>query len=305
MSAHTEQFALDVDPREDQERIPPRPPPTWRQLGLDTMAALLVVSLRRLGSNGFTARCQWPRTHPLNERSLAVTHHPLILAESTRQLAVALEHQYLSTDVRTSLPLELLSVRLGLSPDARPIERGSASDVTVRVSVGDLATRGGVLTAYRIAAEYAYVGVPFGSCAMWLGSAESLATPRAVAPPALSLLYPSAAAVGASADTDVMLARAPQAYLVMEPRDPGHPVLLPGRPDRLPALAVLEAARQAALLTSGLTAEAVVGLQVELRAPVPSSGALVDVSAEPAGARVLVTVGGQSAALGTVALLRA
>ncbi|MFC8127122.1 AfsA-related hotdog domain-containing protein [Streptomyces sp. NPDC057302] len=261
------------------------------------MASLLVVSLKRQGSSAFTARCQWPRLHPLNERAIAVSHHPLIMAESTRQLAVALARQPHGLG-----SLEPVSVSLGFAPGPRPTERGSATDVAVRVSVSDHATQAGLQTAYRITAEYEHAGKLFGSCTMRCARPANPDGPPAAARSSPSLLHPPAAAVGAAADTDVMLARAPQGRLFIAPRDPGHPVLLAGRPARLPALAVLEAARQAALLTSGMTAAAVAGLHMELRAPVPLSGALVEVTAEPGGSRVLIMAAGQIAALGTVAL---
>jgi len=102
----------------------------------------------------------------------------------------------------------------------------------------------------------------------------------------------------------VLLARAPQGRLVIVPRDPAHPVLLPGRPSLLPALSVLEAGRQAVLLSSGLTAGAVVGLHTELRSAVPDKGAAVDVAADHTGARYVVTADGRVAATGGVSLLR-
>ena len=285
----------------DPERLDT--PLTWRTIGLDAMASMLVVSLRRLGRTGFTAQCQWPRLHPLNERAIAVSHHPLIMVESTRQIAVALERRHLSAEGVALL--EPVSVSLGLQPRAWPTERGSATDVAVRVSVSDLAAHAGELAFYRVTAEYRRAGVPFGSCTMRMARPAHLGAPSAVAVPPPALLHPPAAAVGASTDTDVMLARAPQGRLAIVPRDPGHPVLAPGRPARLPATAVLEAVRQAALLTSGMTAAAVAGLRVELSAPVPPRGALVEVTAEPTGSRVLVTASGQVVAWGTVALPRA
>ncbi|MGW6061771.1 hypothetical protein [Streptomyces sp. NPDC055189] len=276
---------------------------TWRTLGLDAMASMLVVSLRRLGRSGFTAHCQWPRSHPLNERAIAVSHHPLIMVESTRQIAVALERRHLSA--QGIAPLEPVSVSMGLHPRAWPTERGSATDVTVRVSVSELATQAaGNLVVYRVTAEYEHAGRPFGSCTMRMARPAEPGAPCATAATLPALLHPPAAAVGAAADTDVMLARAPQGRLALIPRDPCHPVLLAGRPALLSAPAVLEAVRQATLLTCGMTAAAVAGLRVELLAPVPPRGALIEVVAEPEGARVLVTASGQVAAMGTVALLR-
>ncbi|MFE6160709.1 hypothetical protein ACFQ7F_17560 [Streptomyces sp. NPDC056486] len=291
--------------RADRRQPSPEQPDrslTWRTLGLDAMASMLVVSLRRLGRTGFTAQCQWPRFHPLNERAIAVAHHPLIMVESTRQIAVALERGHLSAEGLA--PLEPVAVSLGLQPRVWPTERGSATDVAVRVSVSDHATQAGELAFYRITAEYRHAGTPFGSCTMRMVRPAHLGAPCALAVPPPALLHPPAAALGAAADTDVMLARAPQGRLAIVPRDPRHPVLTAGRTARLPAPAVLEAARQAALLTSGMTAAAVAGLRVELRAPVPPRGALVEVTPESEGFRVLVTVSDQVVALGTVALLR-
>ncbi|MFF1517435.1 hypothetical protein ACFVYU_26225, partial [Streptomyces sp. NPDC058305] len=115
-------------------------------------------------------------------------------------------------------------------------------------------------------------------------------------------LHPAAPAVGGAAVPDVMLARAPQGRLVILPRDPAHPVLLPGRPRELPLHAVLEAGRQAALLHQGRPASAVVGLAAQLRGPVPCRGAVIDVAPEENGARFAVTAEGRVVASGTVTL---
>ncbi|GAA3290389.1 AfsA-related hotdog domain-containing protein [Streptomyces cinereospinus] len=283
----------------------PDTPLTWLTIGLPTMASLLVVSLRRQGGRSFTARCQWPRLHPLNERVAAVVHHPLIMVETTRQLARAVELHHLAVAGPPRPPLEPVSVRLGVHPRGRPTERGSATDVEARVVLSDLPSpRTGPPASCRVTAEFLLHGVAFASCTMRLTRPGCAAAARAeaVAPPRLS--YPSAAAVGAAHDPDVLVARTPQGRLVIAPRDPGHPVLLPGRPARMPAPAVLEAARQAALLCSGMTSAAVTGLRVDLHAPVPPCGACVDVAGEVGGARFLVTDAGRTAAAGTVSLLR-
>jgi hypothetical protein len=267
------------------------------------MASLLIVSLRRLGSRCFAAECQWPRLHPLNERSLtAVTHHPLIMVESTRQLAVALAGAYFTGTLRT--PLRPVSVSLGLDPRLRPTEEGGATDVSARLVVSDLASEDGALSAYRVTAEFLHEGTPFGSCRMHLvrpGPDPERLDGTNGSP---ALLYPAAPAVGAATDADVMVARAPRGRLVIAPRDLGHPLLLGGRNGTMPAPAVMEAGRQAALLQSGYTAAAVVGLRGELQAPVPGRGAEIQVAPEPGGVRFLVTAGGRPAATGAVTLLR-
>ncbi|MFD7680369.1 hypothetical protein [Streptomyces sp. NPDC060187] len=289
-------------PRTEAAREPvrvPEAPPQWRDLGLSSMSALLVVSLSRAGSRSFEAVCQWPRWHPLNEHVLAVTHHPLILVESTRQLAALAESRFLPAT--GTAPLRPTSVALGTDPQTQPVETGGATDVTVRVTTSDVAVRADSLTGYRITAEYFHAGGRFGVCAMVFAPAPPTA-PEPGEGTLTSLLHPAAQAVGAAADPDVLLARAPQGRLVIVPRDPAHPVLLPGRPRELPLHAVLEAGRQAALLHQGRPASAVVGLAAQLRGPVPCRGAVIDVAPEENGARFAVTAEGRVAASGTVTL---
>ncbi|MCX3063497.1 hypothetical protein [Streptomyces beihaiensis] len=289
-----------VGDRPGREPVMRQVPLIWRGLGLDTMASLLVESFARLGRRCFAARCQWPRLYPLNERALgAVAHHPLIMAESTRQLGLALEYDHPPGAARARL--EPVSVSLGLRLRSWPVERGGATDVDVRMSVSDLETEAGRPVAHRVTAEFLHTGEAFGSCTMRFTRPAGSAAPAQDAP-LPGLLHPPAAAVGATADGDVMLARAHRGRLVTAPRDPGHPVLLAGRPARMPLLAVLEAGRQAVLLESGMTAAAVIGLRADVCAPVPSRGALIETSAEPGGSRFLVTAAGRPAATGAVTL---
>ncbi|MDI3417635.1 hypothetical protein [Streptomyces luteolus] len=275
---------------------------TWSEIGLDTMASMLVVSLGRNSSHSFTGRCQWPRLHPLNERRFPAAPHPLIMVESTRQLARAIERRHLREAAGAAL--EPVSVSAGLRPQVQPQEAGSATAVEARLLLSDLSTCSYGPTSYRVTAEFAHGGVPFASCTMLLAAGTRPWEFRSDEGGLARLLHPPAAAVGAAADTDVMVARAPQGRLVLLPRDPGHPVLLPGRPDFLPAPAVLEAGRQATLLHAGRTADAVVGLSVDLRGPVPSRGAAIEVDAESGGARFLVTAAGRAVATGSVMLLQ-
>ncbi|MEV0529674.1 hypothetical protein AB0I66_40280 [Streptomyces sp. NPDC050439] len=285
-----------------QEPHTPGAPLTWSSIGLDAMALMLVVSLRKQGSRSFAARCQWPRLHPLNERAVPVPHHPLIVVESTRQLALALERRHLPP---TCLPpLDPVSVSLGLDFRVRPTEYASATDVAVRLILSDRAPQSGPLARYRLTAEYLHGGTPFASCTMQFARPAPAGPHRDDEPALPACLSPAAAAVGAAADLDVMLARAPQGKVVIVPRDPRHPVLLPGRPTRLPVLAVLEAGRQATLLNSGMTAAAVTGLRMQLHGPVPLRGAEIDVATETGGTRVLVTAAGHIAATGTFTLVR-
>ncbi|MFD5517236.1 hypothetical protein [Streptomyces sp. NPDC127066] len=297
----TELLSGGIEDASAERRVEPRRPPTWRELGLQSMSATLVESLSQRGSRFFEARCQWPRWHALNERALAVTHHPLLMAESARQLAAVLELRYLkgADDNR----LQPVSVSLGVDLKAQPVERGVASDVLVHVTVSDLVVRVGTVAAYRLTAEFFHAGTRFGSCGMTLAR-PSRPRREAASMPQPGLLRPAPAAVGASAESDVLLARGTQGRLVIAPCDPGHPVLLPGRPALLPALAVMEAGRQATLLYRGALPSAVAGMAVRLDGSVPSRGAAVEVAAEGGASRFLVKAGEEIAAMGTVTLLR-
>ncbi|MGC5567832.1 hypothetical protein ACPYPG_34010 [Streptomyces sp. FR-108] len=288
-----------VRPSTDREAV--EDSPTWRSIGLTTMAAMLVVSLRRVGSLAFEARCQWPRFHPLNERHLPVSHHPLIMVESVRQVAVALAAHLppLAGD------LEPVSIRLGLSDGGPPLESGDATDVLLRIALGDVEAEDGRCVAYRLTADHLHAGERFASCAMRLArlAPHTAEAPRTASP--LGMLHPSAAAVGAAAEPDVLLARAPQGRMAIAPRDPGHPVFLAGGPSRVPALAVLEAGRQATLLCCGRPASAIRGLSVDLHAAVPLTGAFVELNSSPLGPRFAVLTAGRIAATGGVGLLTA
>ncbi|WP_328931015.1 MULTISPECIES: AfsA-related hotdog domain-containing protein [unclassified Streptomyces] len=275
---------------------------TWRVLGLETVASMLVVSLLRQGDRSFEAQCQWPRMHPLNERVNVVEHHPLIVVESTRQIAAAVQRGHLRTagDQR----FEAVSVRLGLHPGLQPSESGSATHVRVRVTLSDVVPRAGALASFRVTAEYLHARQVFATCTMVCARPVPDEGEPLVAAPGFGLLHPSAAAVGAVADADVLLARGPQGRLVVVPRDPAHPILLPGRPRLLTVLAVLEAGRQAVLLSSGMTSRAVAGLRVDIRSAVPARGATVAVVSDHLGAHFAMTVADRPVATGTVSLRR-
>ncbi|WP_405848790.1 AfsA-related hotdog domain-containing protein [Streptomyces sp. NBC_01518] len=241
---------------------------TWRSLGLETVASMLLLSLRRLGDVSFEGRCQWPRMHPLNERANVVEHHPLIVVESTRQIAAAVQDGHLRS--AGDQPFRAVSVSLGLHPGAQPSESGSVTHVPVRVTLSDLVPGAGALASFRVTVEHLHAGQVLATCTMTCAPPVPDDGEPLVAAPGFELLHPSAAAVGAVADADVLLARGPQGRLVVVPRDPAH--------------------RQAVLLSSGMTSRAVAGLRVDIRSAVPARGATVAVASDHLGARFAMTV---------------
>ncbi|MER7964099.1 hypothetical protein [Streptomyces ardesiacus] len=216
-----------VGDRPGREPVIRQVPLTWRGLGLDTMASLLVESFSRLGMRCFAARCQWPRLYPLNERALgAVAHHPLIMAESTRQLALALEYGRPPGTVRARL--EPVSVGLGLRLRSWPGERDGATDVDVRMSVSDPVSEAGRPVGHRVTAEFLHTGETFGSCTMRFARLAGSAAPAHKAP-LPGLLHPPATAVGTTADGDVMLVAGTSGTTGDRPARPRAPSA-PGRP---------------------------------------------------------------------------
>ncbi|RVU15246.1 hypothetical protein EOT10_39450 [Streptomyces antnestii] len=213
-------------------------PVRWSAMGLPTMASMPVGSLARASSRSFTARCQWPRLHPLNERAAEVRHHPLIMVESARRLALAVERLHL---LGGDTPFEPASISLGLRPCTQPQEQGGATEVEAVLVLSDLAPP------------------------------RTGSRPTGPSPSSGTGAQPSR--------------RARCAWLVP-----------PAAGD------VLDAGRQATLLRSGRTADAVVGLCVDLRAPVPSCGAAVEVETEATGSRFLVTAAHRTVATGSVML---
>ncbi len=192
---------------------------------------------------------------------------------------------------------------LGLHPGLQPSESGSVTHVRARVTLSDLVPRAGALASFRVTTEYLHAGQVFATCTMICARTVPDEGEPLVAGPGFGLLHPSAAAVGAVADADVLLARGPQGRLVIVPRGPAHPVLLPGRLRLLTALAVLEAGRQAVRLSSGMTSRAWRGCGWTCgRRYRP--GAAVAVVSDHLGAHFAMTVVDRTVATGTVSLRR-
>ncbi|MFG3126992.1 hypothetical protein ACGFZU_04700 [Streptomyces tendae] len=239
------------------------------------------------------------RQVPLSWRDLVLDTMASLPVESFTRLG-KLEYGRPAEAVRARL--EPVSVGLGLRPRSWPVARRSATDVDVRMSVSDLVTVAGRPVAHRVTAEFLRTGESFGSCSVRLVRPAGSAAPSGEVP-LPGLLHPPAAAVGAAADADVMLARGPRGRLVTAPRDPGHPVFLAGRPAGAHA-PVGGSGGGAAGGSAGQWDDGCRGGRAAGRGvrPVPSRGARVETSAEPGGSGLLVTAAGHLAATGAVTL---
>lgn len=210
-------------------------PVPWSAMGLPTVASMLVVSGR-----SSTARCRWPRFHPLEERSCPVRRHPLTMVEHTGRLALAVARLHMRGGPHAPA-FETQSVSPGLGPGVQPQERDKATDAEVALGLSDIGGLPDRLPSYQGASRFPAPGDPLPSlhdapgrpvCRGASRTDDSVpGGPAVVGPgpggPAVDgVLHPPGAAAGGDAPT----ARAPQGRVAPVPRDPALP---PGRPDML------------------------------------------------------------------------
>ncbi|MFD8221609.1 ScbA/BarX family gamma-butyrolactone biosynthesis protein [Streptomyces sp. NPDC059697] len=234
----------------------------------------------------FAVSAQWPRSHSFFTQSGGY-QDPMLLIESVRQIGsllahaefgVPFGHQFLMWDMFFSTSPELLVA------DAVPTE------VELRTVCRDIVRRGRVLGGMR----YDVTVLRDGRALATAGAAFSCTSPavhrrlRAGRPTTTDRVVPPAidpAAVGHSDDRHVLLAEPksrpksrPESELKseLEPEpgsasgtgdrwelrvDTAHPTFFDHPVDHIPGMVLLEAARQAALVSTGLPDALLVGLK--------------------------------------------
>ncbi|MEU7341019.1 MULTISPECIES: ScbA/BarX family gamma-butyrolactone biosynthesis protein [unclassified Streptomyces] len=253
-------------------------------------------------SDVFAVSAQWPRSHSFFTQSGGY-QDPMLLIESVRQIGsllahaefgVPFGHQFLMWDMSFSTSPELLVA------DAVPTE------VELRTVCRDIVRRGRALGGMR----YDVTVVRDGKALATGGAAFSCTSPavhrrlRAGRPTTTDRVAPPGidpAAVGHSGDRHVLLAEpgagaAPGTGDRWELRvDTAHPTFFDHPVDHIPGMVLLEAARQAALVSTGMPDALLLGLKsnftryAEFDAP-----CWIEPSVEPHGADggVLVRVRG-------------
>lgn len=215
-------------------------------------------------SDVFAVSAQWPRSHSFFTQTGGY-QDPMLLIESVRQVGsllahaefdVPFGHQFLMWDMSFSTARELLVA------DDVPTE------IELRTVCRDIVRRGRVLggmrydvTVLRDGRALATAGAAF-SCTSpavhrRLRAGRLTTTDRVVPPPI------DPAAVGHLGDRHVLLAEpAPGAGDRWELRvDTAHPTFFDHPVDHIPGMVLLEAARQAALVSSGMPDALLLGLK--------------------------------------------
>lgn len=223
-----------------------------------SVAEVLLTDVRALGGDRFAAAVQWPRSHPTFPHGPDGRHHPLMVAETLRQLGVYLPSRHFTTAAGAHFVIKDLS--FALDPSAEPRVDHGATDVVCRAAVADVRTTpcGRFVSGLRLDIRLLTDGVPFaraGGTARFLAP-EAYETARRAAPePAARprsevLARPSPRSVAVPAERDVMVVREGGA-LRLDPADLRHPFFFDHWSDHVPGLVLLEAARQAASLATG------------------------------------------------------
>ncbi|MFC7310647.1 AfsA-related hotdog domain-containing protein [Streptomyces monticola] len=241
-----------------------------------SMAEVVLASVTRLSHTEFLAAAQWPCSHPTYPKTPDGRHSPVMVAETARQLGLAVPQLFLGAGSESHFVIN--DMRLEIDPDREPREVRGASDVLVRTDFTWNPAAGPQLRSFTIRTEFVHDGGVFAHCE---GSSALLSPAvyrrlRSGAPglPDCALpegfVRPHCTEVGAVRDSDVVIARNPAGDVLIAPCDLRHPYFFDHVAEHVPGILLLEAARQAALLSRAEQTEAgggpapgVVGMRME------------------------------------------
>ncbi|MFF8836915.1 ScbA/BarX family gamma-butyrolactone biosynthesis protein [Streptomyces sp. NPDC015130] len=212
----------------------------------------------RLAEDRFSVSARWPAAHPFFSPVTGDRHDPVLVAETIRQATMLVAHAELG------VPLDEQFVMWGLGyttdPEALAVD-GLSSDVTVDLVCSELIRRGGSIRNMRVALVLTRDGrhLATGSALTRCTSARAYRRIRGERLAALGRPVPliqgvAPQLVGRESPKDVVLgvgARPGQWQLRI---NTGHTTLFRRPNDHVPGMVLLEAARQAATLTTGSTA---------------------------------------------------
>ncbi|MES4905550.1 MULTISPECIES: ScbA/BarX family gamma-butyrolactone biosynthesis protein [unclassified Streptomyces] len=221
-----------------------------------SVAEVLLTDVRALGGDRFVAAAQWPRSHPTFPHGPDGRHHPLMVAETLRQLGIYLPSRHFATPAGARFVIRDLF--FALDPAAEPRAEHGATDVVCRAAVTDVRTTpcGRFVSGLRLDIRLLAGGTPFaraGGTARFLAP-EAYRTARRAAPAAERpragvLARPAPRSVAVPAARDVLVVREAGIWR-LDPADLRHPFFFDHWSDHVPGLVLLEAARQAAALAT-------------------------------------------------------
>ncbi|MEV7072093.1 ScbA/BarX family gamma-butyrolactone biosynthesis protein [Streptomyces sp. NPDC091972] len=212
------------------------------------VAEVLITDWRQLGPDTFRLGAQWPRGHHFYAPVAGTWYDPLLAAESLRQASVLVGQTYYGVPAASHLTLTELEFEVvpgALLLGARPAE------MRLEFTATDVRRRGGEVTALTLEADLLR-GADFAGAGRLTVRVSDRRDPAAGEgggyPPLPDPVPP--AIVGRLDEHDVVLgvpaSPADRRGLNWDLRiDPGHPVLFDHPTTDVPAMVLLEAARQA------------------------------------------------------------
>ncbi|AEN14093.1 MULTISPECIES: ScbA/BarX family gamma-butyrolactone biosynthesis protein [unclassified Streptomyces] len=218
------------------------------------VSEVLVTGVRH-GSDGVhQVGAQWSRAHSYYGPVAGRWHDPMLFAETIRQACILLAHQTL--DIPLAHPfLTTTHAFTILTGGARLTDQ--PADVLLEISLHDVVRRGPRVSAFACSIDAYREGEPIGigrssaNCVSpsvykrLRGHRFGAACPGQVPAPLPHEL------VGRGRASDVVLGRSPEAGTWLLRADTSHPILFDHPVDHVPGMVLMEAARQAALLTVG------------------------------------------------------
>jgi hypothetical protein len=221
------------------------------------VSEVLVTDAARLDADRYAVAAQLPRGHSLFNDGNGEYHDLLALAESVRQAGTLLAHEYEGVPLGHVFPLRTAEIdiddvdALRAGPDPAPL--------VARISMTDPQRRDGQLIALTVKADIHVEGrrVGTGGGAMYFVEPGSYATFRPPAahatgaPPPVAPVSPGR--VGRANGRNVVIGEpdegpgSPIHYPLVV--DTGHPFFFDHPQDHVPGMLLLEAFRQAALIT--------------------------------------------------------
>ncbi|WP_050375041.1 ScbA/BarX family gamma-butyrolactone biosynthesis protein [Streptomyces acidiscabies] len=222
-----------------------------------SVAEVLLTDALRVSDTRFLVAAQWPLRHSTFRPDPEGRHDPVFVVETIRQMGLLIPRVFLGSPPDTRLLIR--TVGFTLDPAAEPRTAYGASDVLCEAELSDVRqvpSRPGPLSlAMKVA--FSCAGVPFGHAEGRLRTLTphqytALRTGRAQRPPLdVAGERPGPAEVGVAGEGGVMVRRAPDGTVRVDPADLGHPLFFDHPSDHVPGMVLLESARQAACLALG------------------------------------------------------
>jgi hypothetical protein len=282
-----------------------------------TSRDVFVTDLRVLDHNTFQVGVRWPGSHEFYGPTTPDSHDPLLFLESMRQavllianvaFAIPPEFKYITHDKQFSIS----PAGLRTDPDGRPV------DILAVATAHDIRRRGrgfaGMrieFTCYRDGVQVATAAYRW-SCVSAAGYARLRGVRKTAEPgPRAGQILVAPHMIGRHDEIDVMLAEAPATRGWKLSIDRDHPVVFDHHIDHVPGNGAIEVARQAAQVALGDPMALPVGCDFEFHHYIEFDEPCMVFADIEGGSddrvtmvRIVMEQGGQTAAEGTLMMLR-